>query len=318
MPDTIHLLIPLAASHAPGCQAALASLALPHLNRLLARLTATGTDAGEEADFAPPHERALARHLGLPDARSGSTPWAAWTVEQALPAGAPHGQAWAWVTPCHWQVGTDHITMDDPGRLQLREAESRALLELLAPWFAEDGIALHYHAPTLWLAQGAVFDGLATASLDRAIGCDVRAWLPDAARAGLLHRLHSEMQMLLYTHPFNDARAAQGLPPVNAFWVHGAGALAAPPAPAAAVQMPMQLRDAALREDWAAWAEAWRALDAGPVAQLAAKAAAGARVRLTLCGERSARQWEGSGRGLAARIRSVFVSKPWPTLGSQL
>ena len=40
---------------------------------------------------------------------------------------------------------------------------------------------------------------------------DVRAWMPDAKQARTLHRLHSEMQMLLYTHAFNEERSAQGL-----------------------------------------------------------------------------------------------------------
>ena len=38
-----------------------------------------------------------------------------------------------------------------------------------------------------------------------------------------LGRLHIEMQMLFYTHPINDERAEQGLPPVNSLWVHGLG-----------------------------------------------------------------------------------------------
>lgn len=49
---------------------------------------------------------------------------------------------------------------------------------------------------------------------------------PLAAADPALQRLHSEAQMLLYSHPFNDAREARGLPPVNGFWPHGAGALA--------------------------------------------------------------------------------------------
>lgn len=317
MSDVNHLLIPLAASTADGCQQALRGLALPHLDRLLARLApAAPPDTGEETDFTPPHERALARHLGLPAGTDGTTPWAAWHRRQqpsgeggaADDGGGDPGGAWAFITPCQWQVSTEHVTLADPAALALDEAASRALLAVLAPWFAEDGIALFYDQPTRWLARGAVFDGLATASLDRVIQRDVRAWMPDPARARTLHRLHSEMQMLLYTHPLNDARAVQGLPPVNAFWVHGAGRLdtSPPPATAAAPAMPMALRDAALHEDWRAWAAAWAGIDAGPVARLAERAAAGQPVRLTLCGERSALAFHAAPRGLAQKIRSLF------------
>ena len=87
MSDMPHLLIPLAASPAQGCQQALEGLELPQLDRLLARLSSTGLDAGAETDFAPPHERALARHHGLPATSEGTTPWAAWHQHQQVSAG---------------------------------------------------------------------------------------------------------------------------------------------------------------------------------------------------------------------------------------
>lgn len=312
MPDNSHLLIALAASPSPGCQPVLDALQLPHLERLLARLTPEAPDTGSDTDFSPPHERALARHLGLPASPRGTTPWAAF-AQQAAP-----GEAWAYVTPCQWHIGADSVTLADPALLQLTEADARALLDILAPWFAQDGIALEYDQPTRWCARGDALAGLACASLDRVVGRDVRPWLPDAASARLVHRLHSEMQMLLYTHPFNDERAARGLPAVNAFWLHGAGALPERPAPVAPPQQPDELRQAALAEDWAAWGAAWRALDAGPVAQLAARAAAGEAVRLTLCGERSALTWHSAPRGLWQRMTSQFRRQPLSTLAEQL
>ena len=306
MSDTTHLLIPYAASASPGCQQAQQGLALPHLDRLLARLSPHSeyNDTGEETSFSAPHERALARALGLP-AQDGRIPWAAWhRHQQGL---TTHGEAWAFVTPCQWQVSTDHVTLRDPAQLGLDEAASRALLAIVSPWFAEDGITLHYDQPTRWLASGPLFADLATASLERVLLRDVRAWMPDAKQARTLHRLHSEMQMLLYTHAFNDERTARGLPVVNSFWVHGAGALPQPvPAPSATPHMPTPLRDAALREDWRAWAQAWAALDAGAVADLLRQAEAGAPVTLTLCGERNARAFHSAPRSLAQRFQSFF------------
>jgi hypothetical protein len=127
------------------------------------------------------------------------------------------------------------------------------------------------------------------------------------------------MQMLLHTHPFNDARATRGLPPVNAFWVHGAGTLPDPtPAAVAAPEMPATLRDAALREDWPAWADAWRALDAGPVARMAAHVAAGGAARLTLCGERGALTWHTARRGLGQRIQNLLRPQRFASARSEL
>ncbi|MGD9774268.1 phosphoglycerate mutase [Diaphorobacter sp.] len=321
MSDITHLLIPYAASASEGAQQALAGMALPHLDRLLARLSPAGTHPGEETSFSTPHERALAQALGLPH-EDGRIPWAAWhRHQQGLPT---DGQAWAFLTPCQWQVGADHVTLRDPDHLMLDEAASRALLAIVAPWFAEDGIALHYDQPTRWLAQGEVFNGLATASLERVLLRDVRPWMPDVRAARTLHRLHSEMQMLLYTHAFNDERAARGLPVVNAFWVHGTGALPTPaptPTTAAAAAAPTvahQLRDAALREDWRAWATAWAALDAGPVADLLRQAESGTPVRLTLSGERNALGFHSAPRGLGQRIQSLFRPQRFSSLREQL
>ena len=322
MSDANHLLIPFAASTADGCRHALQGLSLPHLDRLLGRLAPSpALDAGEDTDFSPPHERALARHLGLPDSASGITPWATWHQRVAGDGGssAPGtAAAFAFISPCQWHVTVDRVTLVDPAALALDEAASRQLLGILAPWFAEDGIALTYDQPTRWLAQGAVFDGLATASLDRVVQRDVRPWMPDAAQARVLHRLHSEIQMLLYTHPFNDERAARGLPPVNAFWVHGAGRLETRPAPVPPPEMPLALRDAALREDWRAWAAAWAAIDAGPVARLADHVAAGGIARLTLCGERSALAWHTAPRGFWKKIKSLLSPQRFADVRDQL
>ena len=308
MPDSPHLLIPWATAQAEGCQQALNTLSLPQLDRLLPRLAPAGGEAGDEHDYAPPHERALARALGLP---AHATPWAAWEA-------ADSAQPCAWITPCHWKAGADQIHMLPPEALALAEAESRALLALLAPWFAEDGITLHYAQPLRWLARGRAFENLETAALDRVQGRDVRHWMPRGPHERLLQRLHSEVQMLLYTHAFNDARTARGQLPVNAIWVHGAGALAQPPAPSAAPQVDQTLRDAALRMDWAAWAAAWQALDSGPVAQLAAQAERGMAVQLTLCGERAFLQWHGTPRSMRQKIQSLFRPQRFTSLREQL
>ena len=326
MSDTPHLFVPYAALPTTGGQQALARLQLPHLERLLARLSLLTQDSGDEDSFDLPHERALARTVGLPATDSGALPWAAWHVRQsggkaaADTLAAPTDAAWAFFTPCHWQIRTDHVTLDDPAALQLDEAASRELLAVLAPWFVEDGITLHYDQPTRWLAQGAPLADLATASLERVLHRDLRMWLPDPQRAAQLHRLQSEMQMLLYTHPLNDAREARGLPTVNAFWLHGAGRLQASAAPVsdAKITVHSELRTPALQEDWPAWVQAWHALDAGPIAALAARAARGEAVQLTLSGERSALTWHSAPRSLRQKIAGVFRSQRFADVSQQL
>jgi hypothetical protein len=304
----MHLLIAFAHCSAPACTEALRGLSLPNLEQLLSRLRAQSPDAGDEYSLSPPHERALARALGWTVA-DGCAPWAA----AALPHRgiAPPAQACAWITPCHWNVATDHISMADPQDLHLNEGESRALLEAMQPYFEEDGIALTYDEPMRWLASGPVFEQLPCASLDRVIGRNIDAWLPASAQAAPLRRLQNEMQMLLYHHPVNDLRIERGEAAVNSFWFSACGRL--PPATAAALPPPIlntDLRASALREDWQAWAQAWQALDAGACADLLAAVRQGQPTRLTLCGERCAQEFDDAPRGLLERLGALLGRKP--------
>jgi hypothetical protein len=254
-----------------------------------------------------PYERVFARAAGL-TVEDGCTPWAAWHV---LRGGRDPGRdAWAWVTPCHWQVGQDHIAMTPPARLQLTEAESRSLLAVMQPWFEQDGIALEYDAPAAWLARGEAFRGFASASLDRVTGHRVDAWLPHGDRAKVVRRLQQEMQMLLYTHGFNDERTGRGLLPVNSFWVSGTGALPEPNAAVAAppVEIVQSLREAALLQDWSAWAAGWREADAGECTRLLARLDRGEHVAVTLCGERNARTFSGNGGGFFGKLAAALKS----------
>lgn len=310
-----HLILPFAACSAEAWLPTVQALppgSQRHLSALLQGMALIHTDTQEAKSLSPPHERALAQALGLssPGAPDGLTPWAAQEAAQHLPASAD--KAWAWITPCHWAMGHMHATLTDPAALALSEDESRALLAVMQPYFETDGITLHYLpalGPQRWLAEGELFRGQPTAALDRVLARNVDAWLPEGLQARPLRRLQNEIQMLLYTHPFNDAREVKRQLPVNSFWISGTGDL--PPsglglADAALISAPRSLAQAVFKEDWAAYAQAWAALDAGDIARLLERQRAGETVRLTLCGERSAQTFESRRAGLVKRISAIF------------
>jgi hypothetical protein len=302
-------LIPFASSRDEGCAQALASLELPWLEKLLARLAPGAADRRDEDSLSMPHERVLARLYGLPSS-DGLIPWAAWQVTQS--GRDPGTAAWAEITPCHWRVGQDHVAMSHPQDLQLESRESRALLDAMRPYFEEDGIALEYDAPTRWLARGELFRDLPVASLGRVVGRAVDNWIPRAPEARVLRRLQQEMQMLLYTHEVNEERAQAGLAPVNSFWISGAGALppSVRPAIPPGLQVSHALGEPALRGDWRAWASAWQQLDATECAGLLRQLDAGQDVTLTMCGDAAAQSWQRpSGPGLLRRVGALFAGK---------
>jgi hypothetical protein len=292
MPQDSHYLIPFASVGSDGCKHAWKTLQLPHLDKLLQHMAVASTDTADEYTLSPPHERAAAQQLGL-WTQDGCTPWAAHELAGSKAYGYQTGQAWAVITPCFWHVGVDQIQMLQPESLQLSEADSRAVLEAVRPYFAEDGIALHYSSPTRWFAQSPLFEDLATASLDRVVGRNVNAWMSEGPRAAPLRRLQNEMQMLLYTHPVNDLRQAAGQLAVNSFWVSGAGSLSAHAAAHGASSFTVldTLRTPALHENWDCWSGAWQQLDATVFKDLNTPALRTQPFSITWCGERSAQRW---------------------------
>lgn len=298
---TSHWVIPFAASLSEPCQHALTRLkdptALPRLSQLLDRLPPMARLEGDEYALAMPHERLLAHELGWQEP-GGLQPWGAWWAARdglTLPA----DRCWALLSPGHWLMGREHLTLLDPSALGLDEATSKALLEALRPLFEDEGWQLRWGAPTRWYASHPLLDGLATASLERVVGRNPDLWLgADAGQATAtraLRRLQAEVQMSLYQHPLNDQREAQGLQTVNSFWVSGCGrqpgaglAHGALPTWPEGLTVCDDLRAGLLSDDMPVWVDAWQHLDATVLAGIVQRLDAGQPCRLTLCGERHA------------------------------
>lgn len=305
--SSTHLLIPFAGRGSSACSAALATLQLPNLDALLTRLTLAHDDTQADTTLTPPHERALARALGI-DAADGCVAWGAREAQQTGLSRAGSDEPWAVLTLCHWEAAIDEVVLHDPGDMAIDGAESQALLEAARPFFQEDGIVLRRStAPGRWLARGELFRGLPTASLDRAAGGPISAWAPLTDALKPVRKLQNEMQMLLYTQRVNDERIARGLQPINSFWLSGTGVLADSRLTAESPAVLDALRAPALRDDAAAWTAAWQALDAGPIAELLAAYRRGEAVQLTLCGDRSARRFAPQPRGAVGWMKNLFT-----------
>lgn len=277
----------------------------PHLRRLFHWPCEWTLHRGNEMSLTPPHQWVKAWQLGWLDALPESFPSAGENVAPGLADGAlpwaAHEMAHllqhkqvpaAWFTPCHQEVGMDHIRLHPPSHLALSEPHSRALMQALQPWAAEDGIALHWVSPTRWLAVGEPLQGLRCASLDRVVGRSIAPWLASSRLSPALRRLQSEAQMLFYTHPVHDERVSSGALPVNAFWIDGNGVL--PPASLGTQERDTvtwtvieTLRISAQQGDVLTWRQSWETLDAKLGAHWLRSLESGQPVRLWLTGERS-------------------------------
>ena len=301
----------------PNCKALLARPEfppLPHLQQLFSRLGRSAILRGGPGDLTPLHERLAHAHLRAAD---GLLPLGALAAQAA---GLDPSQAWGLLTLCHLEPQRDHVAMREPEDLALSVDESNALMQAMQPYFSEDGLALHPHRPGQWLVCGQALRELPTASLERVRGQPVDAWMPQGEGTRKLRRLHNEMQMLLYTHPVNDARAGRGLTPVNAIWLSGTGSLTSAPRPAsspepATTTLHTALRDSALRDDAWSWAQAWRALDGAQGPHWLDLSHKDAHVCIILCGPTQAHLYTaqaGASQNWLTRVRRAWSPTPFP------
>ena len=307
MPQKLHLIIPGAvlpqgAAEAPSPAAPV----LPKLRALLAAMDPTTRIECAEDSPSTPCEMALAEANALPGS-PGHIPWAAFETGTI-------GMPCAFLKLCHLQVGADHILLLPPDDLGVDADTSGVLMQAMAPYFLEDGITLQPHGavPGTWLATGEPFRNLRSVSTDQVAGRRVtRAMLESAGgSAAVLRRLQNEMQMLLYTHPANEARQQQRLLPINSFWVTGAGVLDAATPAAPHVLVESRLHAAAQRPDAVAHANAWQEVDADACARLLAVLRAGGAARLTLCSDTAAQSFAPAPAGAWRRLKSVLGLQP--------
>jgi len=270
---TRHWVIAYAASESEALPAAMNNapdtLYLPNLQKLLSRMACVSksSTAPEGASaFLMPHESA----------------------PQILGAKPSLGKE-AIMTPCHWQVGMNEVTLLKPQELALNEDESRKLLSAIQPYFEEDGLQVVYESPLVWRVTSDLLDGLPLASIDRVVGQNIKPWMPEHQRAKTLQRLQSEMQMLLYQHPVNDERSLKGRWTVNSFWLHRRIDQLYPDA--ADLDVALDLRENMQASNAKLWQQAWEHLDATLCQSLCQALDQNHDVSLTLCSETSWRHY---------------------------
>ena len=285
----MHLVIPFAAPLGNQCRLAVAQLQLPHLRQLLLDLPLASQMRGQPSDLSPLSER-IASGDRFAD---GLIPWAALQTGQADSA---------WITPCHLKVQADHVAMTDPSALALEDTESQTLMQAMVPYFLEDGLSLQWQDANTWLAHGPILRGFPSASLERVRGQPVDPWIPRQDQAKTIRRLQNEMQMLLYTHPINDARTARGALPISSFWLSGTGNVADGASNMTSLQetdVLKYLQAPALQDDAYAWMTAWHAIDQGPLKALLSDVH---QAQLSLCGETQAHTYQHQPQTLWQRL----------------
>jgi hypothetical protein len=136
---------------------------------------------------------------------------------------------WMQVTPLHLRADMQNLLLFDDRHLQIDAVEANELVALFNAQFADRGMQLEMRHPQRWYMRLQQLPQISSKPLARLSVAPTDLQL-GGAQAARWHAWLTEVQMLFHDCEVNRRRAQQGLPAINAIWVHGAGRLPAAPA----------------------------------------------------------------------------------------
>ena len=196
-----------------GGSEALASM--PSLQLLLKRC-----DSSSESSLES--ETLLLNLLGWQGDENDDVPVAA--LEHLAEANDGDG-FWFRADPVNLQEDQNYLMMSYPSILDLDLEEAKVLTDSINQHFAEDGWHLEVGDPHRWYLRLEKTADVNTTPAWRVVGRDVFNLMPAGENSSQWHAWLMELQMLLFSHPVNEARTDQGLAPVSGLWLWGGGEL---------------------------------------------------------------------------------------------
>lgn len=137
----------------------------------------------------------------------------------------PASSYWMRADPAYLAAERDQVVMQQAPVKPLSDDESQALVAALNQHFADDGLHFLAPRPERWYLRLEQPAAITTQNLHRALGQSIQPLLPAGPEALRWRALLNEIQMLLFSHPINEAREARGAAPVNSIWPWGGGIL---------------------------------------------------------------------------------------------
>lgn len=130
-------------------------------------------------------------------------------------------------SPVHLQADRDSAILHPPCALALEAAESARLINDINEFVRQDGLRLSQVGSEWYLS--APKHGFAPAYPASFVAYrNATAYLSAGGEGAAWRRLISELQMLLFSHPVNQARERSGKLTVNSLWLWGGGSLPDP------------------------------------------------------------------------------------------
>jgi len=187
--------------------------AMPGLARIVSRSRATTLDKDLEG--------LLLESFGVQRQRDWPVAPLSWLGE----GGDPGTRYWLRADPVHLRPERGTLVLLDARHFTLDAESARALVDALNAHFEPESVQFFAPHPSRWYAAIDKAPEIATFALRSAAGCSIEPLLPQGNGALTWHRWFNEIQMLLHSHPVNEAREAADQPTVNSVWFWGGGVL---------------------------------------------------------------------------------------------
>jgi hypothetical protein len=139
-----------------------------------------------------------------------------------LHGGEAQHRFWLFATPVNMLLRRDSYFLTDPDTTPISNEESVALIESLNAHFDGFGV-FFYFVNNIWFLGLDNNPEITTTPIHLVKNQDIADHFPQGQGALAWHQLQNEIQMLLFSHPVNQAREAQGLPMINSLWCYGLG-----------------------------------------------------------------------------------------------
>lgn len=208
---SVHLVIPDLFLPEDIAAEVCADLRLPALEKMLGRGASTGSGRTGEGGCLENH---LCELFGVTCAADAPIAAISATFD-----GLGEG-CWLRADPVHLRLQRDQLLL---AGVQPGGEEAAALCASLNEYFAGQGMEFFAPHPQRWYVRLDALPRIRTTPFSSVLGGNVRRALPTGEDAAHWHRLINEIQMLLFSHPLNEAREARGELTINSVWIWGGG-----------------------------------------------------------------------------------------------